>query len=234
MSDSGTIPAISARGGGHRTLAEKAYGELHDAILSGELAPGERLRIEQLAARLGMSPMPIREAIRRLDAAGLVELSPHKTTRVTELSLDDLRDVYEARLALEPLAVQRAAARFGPEAGAAASASLARYVAAYEAGDASAIWASHTDFHFALYREAGSRWLLRLITPLWESSERYRRASPAVQRSLSQRQAEHEAILEACVQRDAERAAIEMWNHLALTANLLAGAMGGEELFERR
>jgi DNA-binding GntR family transcriptional regulator len=232
--DGSAVQTLRTPSGGHRTLAEKAYASLHDAILSGELAPGERLRIEQLAEHLDMSPMPIREAIRRLDAAGLVELSPHKATRVTELSLVDLEDVYQARLALEPLAVELAARRFSEEAGSAASASLARYVDARRRGDAGEIWTAHTAFHFAIYEEAGSRWLLRLITPLWETSERYRRASPDVQRSLSERQAEHEAILEACIRRKPKVAAAAMWNHLALTANLLAGAMGGGELFPRR
>ena len=235
MGSSGsTAQALWAPSGGHRTLAEKAYAALHDAILSGQLAPGERLRIEQLAETLDMSPMPIREAIRRLDAAGLVELAPHKATRVTELSLTDLRDVYQARLALEPLAVQLAAVRLSDEAAETASRSLARYVEARRRDDSAEIWAAHTAFHFALYAESDSRWLIRLITPLWETSERYRRASPEVQRSLSERQAEHEAILEACTRHEPERAARATWNHLALTANLLAGAMGGDELFPRR
>lgn len=226
------MQTLWAPSGGHRTLAEKAYAALHDAILSGQLAPGERLRIEQLAENLGMSPMPIREAIRRLDAAGLVELAPHKTTRVTELSVDDLREVYEARLALEPLAIRLAALRFDSADEAAATASLARYVDAYNQGDGQpAIWSAHTDFHFALYRAAGSRWLLRLITPLWESSERYRRASLPLERSLRERQSEHESILEACVERDPDRAAVAMHDHLAITANLLAHAMGAGDLF---
>jgi DNA-binding GntR family transcriptional regulator len=220
-----------AAAGGHRTLAEKAYVVLHDAILSGELAPGERLRIEELAELLEMSPMPIREAVRQLDAAGLVEHAPHRATRVTDLSLGDLEDVYRARLALEPLAVRLGAPRFGDEDARLARAALERYVAAYRAGDAHATWEAHTAFHFALYRASGSRWLERLITPLWETSERYRRASLPVARRLEERQREHERILDACTRRDAEAASHEMHDHLAQSANLLARAMGGEDLF---
>src|SRR5471032_2414444 len=93
---------------GHRTLAEKAFQTLHTAIITGRLRPGARLPIEELAELLEMSPMPIREAVRRLHAAGLVENIPHRGARVTELSITDLAEVYEARLALEPLAVSRA------------------------------------------------------------------------------------------------------------------------------
>src|SRR5262252_271769 len=97
---------------GHRTLAEKAFETLHSAIITGRLRPGTRLPIEELAEHLEMSPMPIREAVRRLDAVGLVDNIPHRGARVTELSITDLAEVYEVRISLETLAIRRAAARF--------------------------------------------------------------------------------------------------------------------------
>src|ERR1700760_1893206 len=97
---------------GHRTLAEKAFDTLHTAIITGQLRPGTRLPIEELAQLLQMSPMPIREALRRLDAAGLVENIPHRGARVTEPSITDLGDVFEARRALELPTIRRAAERF--------------------------------------------------------------------------------------------------------------------------
>src|ERR1700760_4374599 len=109
------LAVLGTRGGpsrGHRTLAEKAYESLHAAIITGQLRPGARLPIEELAEHLEMSPMPIREAVRRLDGAGLVEDVPHRGARVTELSVTDLAEVYEVRLSLETLAMRRAAARF--------------------------------------------------------------------------------------------------------------------------
>lgn len=215
---------------GHRTLAEKAYVSMHDAIVRGDLQPGERLPIEELADVFEMSPMPIREALRRLDAAGLVENVPHRGARVTELSLDDLREVYEARLALEPLALEQAAERFSDED---AERGRERLDTLNAFGDRSGpdAWAAHTAFHFALYEAAGSAWLLRLIRPLWESSERYRLATPAL-RKLSMRRTEHERILGACVERRPAVARAELHDHLARTANTVAGAMGGGELFE--
>src|ERR1700727_1107831 len=98
----------------HRTLAEKAFDTLHSAIVTGQLRPGARLPIEELAERLEMSPMPIREAVRRLHAAGLVKNIPHRGARVTELSITDLAEVYEARLALEVPAIRHAAEHFSP------------------------------------------------------------------------------------------------------------------------
>src|SRR5262249_16632977 len=74
-----------------RTLSDRAFNVLREGIISGRLAPGSKLDYSALAAELEMSPMPIREAIRQLHALGLVEHSPHRSARVTELSVDDLR-----------------------------------------------------------------------------------------------------------------------------------------------
>src|SRR5579862_4087974 len=132
----------------HRTLADRAFSALHDAIVAGHLAPGERLPIEELGEALGMSAMPIREALRRLDAVGLVENIPHRGARVTELSIGDLAEVYEARLALEPLAVSRAAERFTDEHAAVATQRLA-VLDALPDDNSTETWSAHTAFHFA-------------------------------------------------------------------------------------
>src|SRR5262245_4668239 len=144
---------------GHRTLAEKAFETLHWAIITGRLRPGTRLPIEELAEVLDMSPMPIREAVRRLDAAGLVENIPHRGARVTELSITDLAEVYEARLALELLAIRRAAARFDAAHEAPAWVRLATLEQMTDDNSAEAS-AAHDAFHFALYDAADSAWLV--------------------------------------------------------------------------
>jgi DNA-binding GntR family transcriptional regulator len=213
---------------GHRTLAEKAFDTLHTAIITGQLRPGTRLPIEELAALLEMSPMPIREAVRRLDAAGLVENIPHRGARVTELSVSDLGEVYEARLALEVLAIRRAAERFSAAQAAEARKAL-RLLNGYGDDVSAAASEAHTRFHFALYSAAGSAWLLRLILPVWETSERYCLEVPDVRR-LAQCTAEHEEILAACVRHDPDRAEATLHDHLAVTANDLAVAMGGAPL----
>lgn len=215
----------------HRTLADRAFGALHDAIVAGALAPGGRLPIEELGEALGMSAMPIREALRRLDAAGLVENVPHRGARVTQLSLNDLAEIYEARLALEPLAVTRAAQRFA-ERDAEVARSLLERLSLLPDDDSAQTWAAHKAFHFALYEAAGSSWLLRLIEPLWETSQRYRLAVHGVARTLDTRRAEHEQILAATIAHDADLAARALNDHLVTTANLVSVAMGGDALFE--
>ena len=216
---------------GHRTLGERAVPTLHEAILTGVLALGERLQIEDLAQTLDMSPMPIREALRLLGSIGLVENVPPRGARVTELSVDDLRDVYDSRLALEPLTVRRAAARFTPEDAARARERLDAYVDAYRREDVRLIWSTHTAFHFAIYDAAGSRWMARLIRPLWDTTDRYRFAMLPIRTSLDTRRIEHEQLLEACIEQEPEVAAARVHNHLATTANMIAVQMGVEPLF---
>jgi DNA-binding GntR family transcriptional regulator len=216
----------SARG--HRTLAEKAFDTLHAAIITGQLRPGTRLPIEELAEVLEMSPMPIREAVRRLDAAGLVENIPHRGARVTELSITDLTEVTEVRLALETLAIRRAAIRFDDRDEASAR---ERLTALNESPDDNSAETSsaHAAFHFALYEAADSAWLLRLIRPIWETAERYCLEVPSC-RQLVGRRHEHEAILGACVAHDPDRAAASLHDHLATTANSISREMGGGKL----
>jgi DNA-binding GntR family transcriptional regulator len=211
-------------------MAEAAVVELQDAILSGDLPPGAPLRLEDLAARLGMSISPVREAVRRLEALGLAVHVPHRGARVSEIAVDDLHDTYEVRLALETLAVRRAADRFAPEDAEAAQGHLDEYVASRERGDSREARAAHAAFHFALYGASGSDWLVRVIRPAWENCERYRSLS-LQSRIWRDRQREHECILDACVAHDGDGAASELRRHLALTANLIARQMGHGDLF---
>jgi DNA-binding GntR family transcriptional regulator len=228
-SDLGVL-ADEGSGRGHRTLAEKAFETLHWAIITGRLRPGTRLPIEELAEVLDMSPMPIREAVRRLDAAGLVENIPHRGARVTELSVTDLSEVYEARLALEVLAIRRSAERFQDADEEVARQRLHTLESVTDDRTAEAS-AAHAAFHFALYDAADSAWLIRLIRPVWETSERYCLEVPEC-RQLKSRRWEHRAILEACIAHDADGAAIALHDHLATTANNISKAMGGDALFE--
>ena len=177
-----------------------------------------------------MSPMPIREAVRRLDGAGLVENIPHRGARVTELSITDLAEVYEARLALEVLAIRRAAERFDGPHEAIAAARLDNLQGMSDDNSARTS-AAHEAFHFALYDAAASAWLTRLIRPVWETSERYCLETPQC-RQLATRGNEHRGILDACATNDPDRAALALHDHLARTANNISVAMGGESLFE--
>jgi DNA-binding GntR family transcriptional regulator len=215
----------------HRTLAERALADLHEAILSGELEPGTPLRLEHLARTLDMSPMPVREAIRQLERLGLAEHVPHRGARVSRLSIADLRDTWEARLAVETLAIRHTAERFTADDAETAAYHLGEHVRAYKADDLRRARTAHAEFHLGLYAASGSTWLPRLIRPLWENSERYRVASLYSRRELERRRREHERILDACVAHDPDDAEGALRAHLVVTANIVARRMGERDLF---
>ena len=202
--------------GGRRTLAETAAAELHQLILSGELPSGTPLRLVELANRLDMSQMPVREGLRRLEALGLVDIIPHRGAWVRELSIEDLHDTHETRLALESLAVRAAAEHFGETDEQQAKAALSRASScSRRSEDSIGARQAHADFHFALYRAGGSQWLARAIEPVWQNSERYRFGSRQTAFQIERNRQEHQAILDACVARDPDAAEQALRNHLA-------------------
>lgn len=208
------------------TRAQVATDALQDAILSGRIAAGAPIRLEPTAQALNMSPSPVREAIRELVRLGLVVQVPHKGAHVAELSVEDLLDTYRVRLVLETKAIRLAAARFTNDDATRASPFLAAYGAALESSAMREARASHSALHFTLYGASGSTWLMRLIQPAWENSERYRFMTAASVETLRSRHAEHYAILAACVERDSERAAQLLTDHLVATVERVAAQMG--------
>src|SRR4051794_22037772 len=98
------------------TSAVRVHDELRSAILEGELAPGERLRAEAVAERLGTSRAPVREALLMLGRGGLVLIEPHRGAVVRAFDAADLLDLYEVRELIEPHAALRAATRIEPQA----------------------------------------------------------------------------------------------------------------------
>ena len=219
---------------GIATLADAATAELRERILSGELESGAPLRLEELARSLGTSISPVREAVRKLESLGLAVHVAHRGSRVKELDVDDLRDTYEARLALEPVAVARAAGHIRPVDVERAQAALENYTLFHERGDRPAARAAHDAFHFTLYSASGSEWLVRLIRPAWENSERYRELAFQNAGIVRARQAEHEHILATCAASDGEDRCSELRRHLTVTANLVARQLGSATIFPRR
>ena len=213
-------------------MAEAAVERLREAIIMGELTPGTPLRLEDLARSLGMSISPIREAVRQLEALGLAEHVPHHGAKVMGLDVEELRELFSIRLALETLAVRRAAELFSAEDAEAAAARLADYHEARQAGDTRAAVREHTAFHFTLYEAARSSWLLRLIRPAWDSCERYR---PVLLSARGTLQDQHEdldrELLAACTAHDPDRAAAALHAHLELATDIYAVELQGQSIF---
>ncbi len=219
----------------HRTMAEYALEQLREAIILGELPAGTPLRLDELARSLGMSISPIREAVRQLEALGLAKHVPHQGARVLDFDIEELRDLFAVRLALESLAMRRAAERFTEEDSDHARDCLDRFDQTRGAGEVRETMRAHTDFHFTLYEAAQTPWLVGLIRPAWDRSERFR---PALLASAGEPQDLHRAfderLVEACEAHDPQAAADALYEHLELASVFFETELGGQGIFAAR
>jgi DNA-binding GntR family transcriptional regulator len=214
-------------------MAEYALEQLRESIILGELPAGTPLRLDDLARRLGMSISPIREAVRQLESLGLAKHVPHQGAKVLEFDIHELQDLFHVRLSLESLAVRRAAVRFSDADEQAARAHLERFDAAATTGDVRGTLRAHTDFHFTLYEASQLPWLVALIRPVWDRSERFRPALLASKSGPQERHRECDGLLlEACAQHDAVAAAEALHAHLELASVIFEHELGGRGIFD--
>lgn len=211
-----------------QTAGDQAEEAVFEAIMDGKIPPGSPLRLQELAEQLGMSIMPVREALRRLEGLGLVEIVAHKGAWVRPLTLEDLHDTYFTRLNLECLAMRTAAGRLTAEDAAAARAALDEHVAARGRGDQVGARNAHERFHFTMYRACGSDWLVRSIGPAWRNSERYRVESMRNPAHVARRAEEHGQMLKALEEGDAEGAVALLHSHLLSSVELVAAGLDGD------
>ncbi len=200
-----------------RSLADIAWLEIREQILTGQLGPGAPVGLKDQAERLGISIMPIRDAVKRLQHEGLVVHVPQREAFVAPLSLENMDDIYRTRNALESLAIDLACQHFTDAHYDALSRVLDEFASAYEKGDARAGREWHRRFHVDLYALGGSPTLNRLIPPLIDATERYRVLSQMLRGSVRQRREEHQAMLDACRVRDARKARTLLTEHLQRT-----------------
>jgi DNA-binding GntR family transcriptional regulator len=197
-----------------RNASEVASELIRDAILYGRLAPGERLKEEQLARELGISRTPVREALLLLQAEGLIESVPNRGAVVRAYSPDELGDMYDLRALLESYAARRAATRASRQALTELARSCTRFRAARLAHDIRAQTKENLFFHFGIAEAAGTPKLVDLIrgaiqVPLVSSAFNW------YSRRQSQRSEDfHRRILAALRSRDPERAELLMKEHV--------------------
>ncbi|MBM2615036.1 GntR family transcriptional regulator [Actinoplanes sp. LDG1-06] len=155
-------------------LTDQVYSALREAIMSGDLPPGSRLRIRDLAAQVGTSVMPVREAIRRLEEAGLAESVPHKGAVVKGLTLAELAHVYDVRRLLEVEAARLGSAQMSPAEVAAMQTELDLMRTAIAEHRVVAYLDHDEALLTILYRAAGNPVLVDTIRSLWEHCRAYK------------------------------------------------------------
>jgi DNA-binding GntR family transcriptional regulator len=216
---------------GHPSSVTVVYERLRDEIVRGTQPPGAPLRLHDLANAYGVSMIPIREAFRRLEAEGFVRIVPNKGARVAELSIDEMQDVYRARMLVEENALRLAFPHLTMEILEEAR-QLSREALRLRIANDMRAHDLHREVHASLYRPANSPWLMRVIELLWDHAFRYRllateRMTPGVHTR------EHEKIIDFLAQGDLESAVSLLHAHIqksvdAVTAWLTESAASTE------
>jgi DNA-binding GntR family transcriptional regulator len=196
-----------------RSLADRAYERIREAIVAGTLAPGNRISERGLAAALDVSAMPVREALRRLEAEGMVETRPRSGTYVADLGPKRLAEIGLIRAALEGLAAGLAAARATEADHAALRQRLVAVEAATRTDDPAAILAANEALHAAIHAAAGSPDIARLFEGLRAYDHLTRPRVLATRAERRRALAEHTAVVAAIEAGDAAAAEAAMRAH---------------------
>jgi DNA-binding GntR family transcriptional regulator len=186
----------------YRTKAEVAADVIRGAILSGELAPGHELAVLGLAQRFGLTLMPLREALSRLDDEGLLEMEAHRPARVAELSREKLQEEYAIRAVLESAAAAQATMHLGDEALAEIAELLRGMDAARDAKRPAVYWELTRQYHERIYAATPSTIMRKEVDRLRARTRRYLPLFSSDQALVPEAQKEHWEIYRAIKKRD--------------------------------
>jgi DNA-binding GntR family transcriptional regulator len=206
-----------------RTKSEIVYARLRRSILENELEAGTVLDQGPLARSLGVSPTPVREALRRLEAERLVVSEAHRESVVAPVTAEFVAEIYQVRLALDPLAARLAATQ--------ASQEQLDSISSFREGPpkgSTAIERFHFSRHLhrAIYSASGNSRLVDILEQLWDVSDRRRFATLKSRRAVGTSQNEHVRIIDAILARDHATAEDLMYQHVRSTHDAITDRLG--------
>lgn len=232
MSPSGDLKALAhAASPGPRSTPLLVADVLRQAILRGILTAGQQLRQDEIARELGVSHIPVREALRQLEAEGLVRLRPYRGFEVSELSPEEVEELYEIRIPLECQALRLALPHLTEEDVRKAE----QVLDAIDAADDPSVWSElNTEFHAVLYAPSRRQRLLNLIRTLRTNVDRYLRLYISVMQRKQFSQREHRRILDAVRKRDEAEALRALEEHLDIACRMLVDYLRRERQAEKQ
>jgi DNA-binding GntR family transcriptional regulator len=197
-----------------QTLTGMTLDALRERILHGEYPEGEPLRQDAIAEELGVSRIPVREALRQLEAEGLVTFSPHRGAVVSTMSLQEIAELFELRAEIESDLVRRAIPHMTAEDHARAKEILLAYEIALRGGEVSKYGELNWQFHSTLYAPAARAFTMSMVGKLHQQSDRYLRMQLALTHGETRAKDEHRAIAAAAKRADVRAAAKLMREHI--------------------
>ncbi len=197
------------------TVKNVLVQQIRNEIIRGHFAPGQRLRLRDLAKQFNVSTQPIRQALSELEAEGLVKSEPRKGALVTRLTSAELQDIYEIRATLEAMATSTAIPHLTEERFDALEQLLLEIDNHLGEGrEVVELVRLNSEFHGTLYAASGRQHLLELTRTLRHRTQHYLHAYMIEQGQMPYAQTEHRAIVAACRERDTERAKAIMYEHV--------------------
>lgn len=196
-------------------LRDVVFNTLREAILRGDLVAGERLMELQLAAKLGVSRTPIREAIRMLEQEGLAITIPRKGAIVAGMTEKDMQDVLEIREALEELSVQVACDKITEEEIAKLEKNMKNFEHSLKSGDLKKMAQADVEFHDVIYQATDNPKLINMLNNLREQMYRYRVEYLKNPENHEQLLKEHEAIYKGIVEKDKDAVTEMIRKHIS-------------------
>ncbi|HEU0115782.1 MAG TPA: GntR family transcriptional regulator [Thermomicrobiales bacterium] len=198
----------------HATLAQQVYQHLRQQILDNRYPPGAPLPEASVAADFKVSRVPVREALRRLEAEGLVAIAPRQGAVVSDLSPQQFLDAYRVREVLEALAMQLAAPRLDEDDRDRLRALQGEMRDAAATADADRFFVANRAFHALIVERSANEYLQAIYFPLMDQMRRYRSPSLELRGGLERSIDEHDAILRALAAGDGEEAARLLREHI--------------------
>ncbi|CCQ17520.1 Transcriptional regulator, GntR family [Rhodococcus sp. AW25M09] len=211
------------------TAQQMALNHLRQLISGGFLQPDDRIRQEQLAEDLGCSVIPVREALKTLEAEGQVQYVPHRGYHVTRLSIDELTETYLIRRLLEDEIVRIAAPRLGPDDFAEFDRLMDSMESASTAADIATMITLNRDFHFRLFERADRPRMVDFIRMLWQATDSYRARYYADAPARERVDREHRSIVDALRAGEVDRAVEELDRHRGHAVAALASSLENDQ-----
>lgn len=198
-----------------QSLTSAVADKLRDQIIRGEIAEGTQLRQDAIATQYHVSRIPVREALRQLDAEGLIAIVPNRGAVVPALSPDDIEELFAIRALLEPEILKRSIPHLTKEDFAEAEAILRKYVSELRREDHVSGWGRlNWQFHSTLYGRANQPRFIAIIRNVNNSGERYTRLQLYLTHGIKRANEEHHQILELCRKRDVDAACKLLREHI--------------------
>ncbi len=207
-----------------RTIADEVAEVLRRRILSGDLPAGKPIRQEHIAHELGVSRIPLREALKQLEAEGFVTIEAHKGAVVAELSTAEVEELFELRVRIETWLLSKAI----PHMGEGDFARLDAIIEESRAPDSLPRWGEFNwRFHEALYRAAGRPVSIKFLRRIHDNIDRYLRIEITLPAARDRAYRDHEELVACCRNRDVAGAMTLLERHILATAKTLMAKFGG-------